>query len=343
MNSYLNNAWYMAGWGKDLKDEPVAREFLETPVVIFRDASGAPAALYDMCPHRFAPLARGKLVDGQIQCGYHGLRFNGDGRCTHNPWTGRIPPSAQVRPFPMVERDGILWLWMGDWDKADPDRITRYPELTDEKFRFVFGSSRVNAHYEIVTDNLLDLLHSPYLHPGFGQDWRPEYNCRVEGDIVYSDYLVPPYQGSGFTDILWPQTRGKMVDDFESMRWNPPCILELRIFIGVDGMKVTEGEGFTNIAPHIVTPANETSSHYFWASGIKASESTVTDEAHLELVSQAFDVEDAPMLEAVQRRLGDNTDILARDPRPVALPGDTSAVHARNIVKKLIKQEKQIR
>ena len=341
MNSYLENVWYMAGWGKDLKDAPVAREFLETPVVIFRDSFGTPRALYDMCPHRFAPLSRGTLMEGEIVCGYHGLRFAGDGRCTHNPWTGRIPPSAQVRAFPMVEQDGILWIWLGDRDKADPDRIIRYPELADENFRFVFGYSHVNAHYELVTDNLLDLLHSPYLHPGFGTDWRPDYKCRVEGDTVYSDYLVPPYQGSGFTDILWPQTKGKMVDDFEFMRWNAPSVLELRIFIGIDGMKVTEGKGFINIAPHILTPGNETSAHYFWASGIKASESTVTDEAHLELVSQAFDLEDAPMLEAVQRRLGENTDILARKPRPVALPGDTSTVHARNILKKLINREKQ--
>ena len=187
MNNYLNNAWYMAGWARDLQDTPLAREFLETPVVMFRDAAGAPAALYDMCPHRFAPLSRGGLVEGQVECGYHGLRFASDGRCTRNPWAGRIPPSAQVR----------------------------------------------------------------------------------------------------------------------------------------------------------LTPANRTSSHYFWGSGIRASESTVTDEAHLELVSQAFDVEDAPMLEAVQQQVGGNTDILAGKPQPVTLPGDTSAIHARNILKKLIKQERQ--
>ena len=73
MINYLQNTWYMAGWGADLNDTAKVWEILDTPVVIFRDSSNRPQALYDMCPHRFAPLSRGKLIEGEIQCGYHGL------------------------------------------------------------------------------------------------------------------------------------------------------------------------------------------------------------------------------------------------------------------------------
>jgi len=130
-----------------------------------------------------------------------------------------------------------------------------------------------------------------------------------------------------------------MIDDFESMRWDPPCILELRIYEGIDGMNVSEREGYINIAPHILTPRNSSSSHYFWASGIKNSESTVSDKEHFGLVGMAFDQEDAPMLEAVQKRIGENSDILSLKPKPTSLPGDAANIQARRILKKLIKSE----
>jgi len=183
----------MVGWSHELVDSPMSLEIIETPVVIFRNSKGKAQALYDQCPHRFAPLSRGKVIDGEIRCGYHGLRFNGNGICTHNPWSDRIPPSAKIKQFPIIEQDGILWIWMGDIEKMDAAKIVRFPELIDNDYRFVFGYSSINAHYELISDNLLDLNHSPYLHPGFGEDWMPENNCSVEGTTVYSDYILPSF------------------------------------------------------------------------------------------------------------------------------------------------------
>jgi len=336
---YLRNTWYSAGWAHDLGDEARAIEIIETPLVIFRASDGKPQALHDQCPHRFAPLSRGKIIEGDIRCGYHGLRFNGKGVCTHNPWSERIPSSANVQSFPVVELDGIIWVWMGEASKADEAKIRRYPELVDKNYRFVFGYTCVAAHYELIADNLLDLLHSPFLHPGFGEDWFPEHSWRIEGTTVYSDYVAPSFQGSEYTDTLWPQTDGKMIDNFESVRWDPPCLMELRGYNGVDGMNVMEEEGFLNAAPHILTPQNAASTHYFWASGIRKSESTVSDADHLALVGTAFELEDAPMLQGVQERVGSNTDMLAHKPKPVTLPGDVANVQARRILKKLIKAD----
>jgi len=52
-----------------------------------------------------APLSMGKLENGIITCPYHGLEFNGNGQCVHNPHgDGRIPTRAKVRSFPVLEK-----------------------------------------------------------------------------------------------------------------------------------------------------------------------------------------------------------------------------------------------
>ena len=81
----VRNAWYIAAWADELKDAPVARRICNEPLVLFRDASGRAAALADRCCHRAAPLPRGELVGAGIQCGYHGLAFDGAARCVAIP------------------------------------------------------------------------------------------------------------------------------------------------------------------------------------------------------------------------------------------------------------------
>jgi len=118
---FLRNAWYVAAWSEELSERALlARTLLEEPVVLFRTRDGTPAALFDRCPHRFAPLSRGKLRDDSIQCGYHGLCFDRTGACSHNPYNpGHAPPRARVRGYPLLERQGIVWIWMGDPDRVD--------------------------------------------------------------------------------------------------------------------------------------------------------------------------------------------------------------------------------
>ena len=78
--------WYVACLSADLSrkgDRPVKRTILGSPLVLFRDAEGRAAALVDRCPHRNAPLSFGRIRpdDRTLECGYHGWRFDGAGRC----------------------------------------------------------------------------------------------------------------------------------------------------------------------------------------------------------------------------------------------------------------------
>ena len=134
MTTYLRNVWYVAAWDHEVPaDRPLARTILGERLVFFRDADGRPQALFDRCPHRFAPLSMGKVVDGCIQCPYHGLQFGGDGACTRNPHgSGLIPKAAQVRSYPVVERWSVLWIWIGDAAQADPELIPNFRSMDPE-------------------------------------------------------------------------------------------------------------------------------------------------------------------------------------------------------------------
>jgi len=78
---FIRNAWYIAAWADELSDKPLARRILNEPVVLFRDKSGKAAAIADRCCHRGTPLSLGEVTDQGLQCGYHGMIFDGAGKC----------------------------------------------------------------------------------------------------------------------------------------------------------------------------------------------------------------------------------------------------------------------
>ncbi len=129
--TFLKNAWYVAAWSAEIVQGALfSRTLLGEPVVFFRKPDGGVAAIGDRCPHRFAPLHRGLLDGGQVQCPYHGLRFDASGICVHNPHgNGAIPRTARVRAYLLAERDLIVWIWMGDATLADASLIPDYSFL----------------------------------------------------------------------------------------------------------------------------------------------------------------------------------------------------------------------
>ena len=119
---FVRNAWYCAGWDYSVtlaRDAVVARQIAGERVVLFRTPDGRVHALEDRCPHRQAALSLGRKEGDTLRCMYHGLRFATDGRCVEVPARVRIPERAQIRVFPVVEKDNWIWVWMGDPTRAD--------------------------------------------------------------------------------------------------------------------------------------------------------------------------------------------------------------------------------
>jgi phenylpropionate dioxygenase-like ring-hydroxylating dioxygenase large terminal subunit len=160
----VRNAWYVAIWADELQDAPIARRICDIPVVLFRSADGTPAALLDRCCHRAAPLSLGKVTADGLECGYHGLIFNGSGACVCIPGQTHIPSATAVRSFPVVEKNALIWIWVGD-GAADPNLIVDYPFHGDPvNWPYRKMTVPVNASWILLIDNLMDLTHVGYVH-----------------------------------------------------------------------------------------------------------------------------------------------------------------------------------
>ncbi|HUN52213.1 MAG TPA: Rieske 2Fe-2S domain-containing protein, partial [Candidatus Sulfotelmatobacter sp.] len=163
---FIQNEWYVAAWGDEIDGgKPLARRICGEPVVLFRDASGRAAALFDRCCHRGAPLQFGTVTELGLQCGYHGLVFDGSGQCVRVPGQERIAGRTRVRSYPTVEKDGFIWIWMGEAARADAGRIIDYPYHNDAgRWPHKHALYPIQANYMLMVDNLMDLTHLGYVH-----------------------------------------------------------------------------------------------------------------------------------------------------------------------------------
>jgi phenylpropionate dioxygenase-like ring-hydroxylating dioxygenase large terminal subunit len=162
---YLMNAWYVAARDADVTHALIPLTILGERVVLYRREDGQAVALEDACPHRKLPLSMGRLCGDHVECGYHGLTFDASGACVRAPAVGRIPRGAKVRSYPLAERYGLLWIWMGDPGRADSRTIVEIGEWGDPSWGINRGDAMtVDCHYLYVTDNLLDPSHVAWVH-----------------------------------------------------------------------------------------------------------------------------------------------------------------------------------
>ena len=162
---FLLDCWYVAAWDHELIDgRMVARTLLGKPVVIYRGDSGRPVALDDRCCHRGARLSHGRIEGDCVRCMYHGLKFDPSGQCVQIPGQENIPPRLGVRSYPVLERDRLVWIWMGDPAKADPGKVLDFPYLRDPGWRGHPGYLHYDANYLLIVDNLADFAHLAFVH-----------------------------------------------------------------------------------------------------------------------------------------------------------------------------------
>ena len=162
---FLRNAWYVGAWSEELANGPFARTIMNEPIAFFRDATGKVNAIEDRCCHRGAALTDGKVVENGLQCGYHGLVFDGTGACVEIPGQDTVPPMARVKGYPVVERQEFVWIWMGDPALADEGKIIDWPFHDDaNQHPHRKAVLHIKANYLMMIDNLMDLTHLGYVH-----------------------------------------------------------------------------------------------------------------------------------------------------------------------------------
>jgi phenylpropionate dioxygenase-like ring-hydroxylating dioxygenase large terminal subunit len=338
---FLRNSWYVAAWSQNIGAEPTRITVLGEPIAIYRSQSGNAIALGDICPHRFASLSAGRVVDDVLECPYHGLRFDRSGACVGNPHgEGHIPPGARVRAYPVIERHHALWIWTGDPELSDPSLVPDFSVFDASDIASSRDYLHVGANYELLTDNLLDLSHSAFLHPfltteGFAQRSRTEVS--QEENKVHSfmwndnEPLTPVFQA------LW-EGSAKRVDMRSHMHWTVPS--NLLLDVGVTEVGVSGEIGTWLPSAHLLTPETETSTHYFWMVGrnCKLADEVIGGVIH-EGIKRAFENEDEPMIVQVAANMA------GRDfweMRPAILVGDAAAIRARRMLSKRIRDQENV-
>lgn len=299
---FVRNAWYVAALPEELDDGLLGRTILDDPVVLYRQEDGTPAALFGLCPHRFAPLAMGMLKDGHVQCPYHGLEFDGTGRCVLNPHgNGKRPAALNVRSYPIVDRHDLIWIWPGDPTLADPADIPDFSCRTDPKRRTVGGYGLVGCDYRLLVDNLMDLGHAQYVHrQNAATDAfdRLERDVSVEDDEIHALMTIPNGMPSPLmTKFLHPSNQP--VDMWNDIRWNK--VSAMLNFIAVAPTGTPKEASVNSRGTHILTPETATSCHYFFGSSRNFGiDDPAMDQVLRDWQAQALVQEDKVIVEGIQ-------------------------------------------
>lgn len=304
------NAWYAAAWDVEVKRALMPRTICGQHMVFYRKGDGGVAALADACWHRLVPLSRGRLVGDEVVCGYHGLVFNPQGRCTHMPSQETINPSACVRSYPVAEKHRFIWVWPGDPALADPATIPDLHWNLDPDWAGDGSVIHVKCDYRLVLDNLMDLTHETFVHgSSIGNDavaeapFETTHGERTATVTRWMRDIEPP--------PFWRAQLGKpgRVDRWQIIRFEAPATIAIDVGVAPAGTGAPEGDrsqGVNGMVLNTITPESDRTCHYFWAfaRNYRRDEQALTTQLR-EGVASIFR-EDEEILEAQQRAMDEN-------------------------------------
>ena len=268
---FLKNCWYVAGWSRDFDRSLKAETFLGEEIVIYRREDGAPVALEDACPHRKLPLSAGNLKGDTIECGYHGLTFDCTGACVAAPTQpGSIPRRAVVKSYPVVDRYRLLWIWMGDPARADPNLIFPIENFDNPDWGLTDGGVLdIDCNYLWVCDNLLDPSHVAWVHvssfAGAGTDDQPLDLKRTERGVIVSRWIFDQPQSPYYEKLLPFPGNCDRLQHYEMCL--PAIALNMSVYtpVGTGGYdRPHVPETYVNISYNFMTPIDGDRTRYFW-------------------------------------------------------------------------------
>ncbi|MDR7378055.1 vanillate O-demethylase monooxygenase subunit [Rhodoferax ferrireducens] len=339
---FPKNAWYVACTPDDIQDKPLGRKICGESMVFYRGPEGKVTALEDFCPHRGAPLSLGRVEDGKLVCGYHGLEMGCDGKTVAMPGQ-RVRGFPAIRAFAAIERYGFIWVWPGDIAQADESKLHHLEWAENPAWAYGGGLFHINCDYRLMVDNLMDLTHETYVHASsIGQKEIDETPTKTEvhGDEVVTsrhmeNIFAPPFwrmalRGNGLADDV-------PVDRWQICRFTPPSHVMIEVGVahaGHGGYDAPAEHKAASIVVDFITPETETSIWYFWgmARNFKPDDAELTASIR-EGQGKIFS-EDLEMLEKQQRNL------LAHPSRKLLMLNiDSGGVQSRKVIDRWLAAE----
>jgi phenylpropionate dioxygenase-like ring-hydroxylating dioxygenase large terminal subunit len=347
VSSIPRDQWYVAAYGREIGQELFSRTVCGESILFWRTRAGTVTAMSDRCVHRRFPLSQAptRLLDDQVVCGYHGFTYGADGVCVAVPGQTRVPRTARLKSYPVVEQDSFVWVWIGDPAKADATRIPRAPWLASPDYATVSGMEPLKARFGLLVDNLLDLSHETYLHGGY--IGTPEVAATPittevdeEAGIVYvsrhmDDAECPPFyaKSTGLT--------GRIMR-WQDIEYTPPCLYKLHSRIAPLGVLPnadgTDPDAFHVEVVYAITPETEHTTHDFWA---VARDFALDDQGVSDFLAEqnrTVVLQDVTALDVLEQ-------VIATEPagyQELSINIDTGGLAARRMLAKLAEQSESV-
>jgi len=339
---FPQNAWYVACTPDEIEGKPLGRMVCGQSIVFYRAAGGRVAALEDFCPHRGAALSLGRVCQGQLVCGYHGLVMGCDGKTESMPGQ-RVGAFPAIRAYPVIERHGFIWVWPGEAERADEALLPALSWAQSPQWAYGGGLYHVKCDYRLMIDNLMDLTHETYVHAdSIGQkeiDEAPVSTRAVGHEVVTSRFMdavhAPPFWQSNLRAHGLPDDQP--VDRWQICRFSPPSHVMIEVGValaGRGGHQAAAEHKVSSVVVDFITPETETTMWYFWGMARSFRVSDVALTAQIREGQGRVFAQDTAVLEAQQRNL-----TLHRHRKLLKLNIDAGGVQARRIIERLIAQE----
>jgi phenylpropionate dioxygenase-like ring-hydroxylating dioxygenase large terminal subunit len=234
--------------------------FNHKPLVIFRAQDNQIHALDDLCPHRQAPLSQGKVIQGEIQCPYHGWQFNGKGVCTRVPGLqNNNCKSSLVKAWPLKEEMGLLWCCDNNNSDQLPEFNPAVPIIKSQNLDYFFMQDRVETDMFSLIENFLDGFHTHFVHAGLIRQDKTRQTIKAEVKALI-DGIEVTYSGetnqNGFVSRFLEPKRGISLARFRLPNFaeieyrNPQNQLNLLVSVWA----VNEKPGMLSVIARIATP-----------------------------------------------------------------------------------------
>ena len=336
---FLRNCWYVAALSSEIKAELRPLRILGENVVLYRTDSGDPVALEDSCPHRRLPLSMGRLLNGNVECGYHGLQFDRSGQCVAAPTQDRIPPSAKVRSYPVADRWGLVWIWMGDAATSDDRLIIDIKNYDNPDWGITTGDALTCAcNYRYLTDNLLDPSHVAWVHrtsfAAPGTEDTPVEITETENGLIVHRWIYDQKPPSFYARLVKFKGKCDRLQHYEAQF--PSTAINKSAFVpaGHGGPDVTiDDRTYIMISYHFLTPIDADHTRYLWLLHRNTDPDNEEVTAMITSSVKSAFLEDRVVLEAVHTGMANATT------RPINLGLDAAALHFHRKLEKMIDQE----
>lgn len=211
--------WYPLYLTKNVpEDAPLGLTVFEKQIVLYRDAAAQLRCYEDRCPHRLAKLSEGQLVDGRLECLYHGWQFEGEGKCVKIPQLpagAKIPKQACVRTYEVRDSQGVVWVWMSQKTPPNPNKIPWFENFARPGFQDISTVHELPYDHSILLENLMDPAHIPISHD------RTDWTAKRE-DAQALRFQVTERTDRGFAGWWGKESEESMLN---FLRFEAPCVL----------------------------------------------------------------------------------------------------------------------